>query len=187
MHLYGLDWLTDRQLISKLNSNWDLWTVAPQASLSMEFSRQEYWSGLPFPSPGYLPDPGIEPRSLALQADSLLSEPQGHMYESHSLYPTLFDPMDDTDHGILQTRILEWVAILFSRECSQPRDRTQVSRIAGRFFISWTTREGQVTGEDLTTEWSEMLKKRSCISCQEIWVRMSDVSTIKWFTLKKNH
>ena len=43
----------------------------------MGFSRQEYWSGLPFPSPGYLPDPGIEPRSLALQADSLPAEPQG--------------------------------------------------------------------------------------------------------------
>ena len=43
----------------------------------MEFSRQEYWSGLPFPSPGDLPDPGIEPRSLILQADALLSEPPG--------------------------------------------------------------------------------------------------------------
>ena len=51
------------------------WTVACQAPLSMGFSRQEYWSGLPFPSPGNLPDPGIEPKSLAspaLQADSLL-------------------------------------------------------------------------------------------------------------------
>ena len=53
------------------------WTVALQAPLSMGFSRQEYWSGLPFPSPGYLPDPGIEPGSLALQAQSLPSEPQG--------------------------------------------------------------------------------------------------------------
>ena len=43
--------------------------------LSMEFSRQEYWSGLPFPSPGDLPDPGIEPRSPALEADVLTSEP----------------------------------------------------------------------------------------------------------------
>ena len=42
------------------------WTVANQASPSMGFSRQEYWSGLPFPSPGDLPDPRIEPRSLAL-------------------------------------------------------------------------------------------------------------------------
>ena len=54
-----------------------LWTIAHQASLSMEFSRQEYWSRLPFPSPGDLPDLGIEPRSPALKADSLLSEPQG--------------------------------------------------------------------------------------------------------------
>ena len=48
-----------------------LWTLACQAPLSMEFSRQEYWSGLPFPSPEDLPDTGIEPESPALQADSL--------------------------------------------------------------------------------------------------------------------
>ena len=51
------------------------WTVAYQASPSMGFSRQEYWSGLPFPSPGDLPDPGIELGSPALQADALTSEP----------------------------------------------------------------------------------------------------------------
>ena len=53
------------------------WTVAYQALLSMGFSGYEYWSGLPFPSPGDLPDPGIELGSPALQADSLLSEPPG--------------------------------------------------------------------------------------------------------------
>ena len=51
------------------------------APLSMEFSRQEYWSGLPFPSPGDLPDPGIEPRSPALQADSLPSESPGSVFQ----------------------------------------------------------------------------------------------------------
>ena len=51
------------------------WTVAHQAPPSMGFSRQEYWSGLPFPSPGDLPDPGIEPRSPTSQADALTSEP----------------------------------------------------------------------------------------------------------------
>ena len=55
----------------------DPWTVDHQAPLSMGFSRQEYWSGLPFPSPGDLPNPGIEPRSPAMQADSLPSEPPG--------------------------------------------------------------------------------------------------------------
>ena len=54
-----------------------LWTVAHQALLSMGFSRQEYWSGLPFPSPGDLPDAGIKPRSSALRAASLPSEPPG--------------------------------------------------------------------------------------------------------------
>ena len=53
------------------------WPVAHQAPLSMGFSRQEYWSGLPFPPPGDLPDPGIEPRSPTLQADALPSEPPG--------------------------------------------------------------------------------------------------------------
>ena len=51
------------------------WTVAYQAPPSMGFSRQEQWSGLPFPSPGDLPDPGIEPRSPASRADALTSEP----------------------------------------------------------------------------------------------------------------
>ena len=54
-----------------------LWTVACQAPLSMEFSKQDYWSGLPFPSPEYLPDLGIKPRFPTLQADPLLSEPPG--------------------------------------------------------------------------------------------------------------
>ena len=53
------------------------WTVAYQASPSMGFSRQEYWSELPFLSPADLPDPGIKPRSPALQADALPSEPRG--------------------------------------------------------------------------------------------------------------
>ena len=53
------------------------WTLAHQAPLSMEFSRQEYWSGLPFPSPGHLPNPGIKPGSPVLQADSLPSKPPG--------------------------------------------------------------------------------------------------------------
>ena len=59
------------------------WTVAYQAPLSVGFSRHEYWSGSPFPSPGDLSDPGIEPRSLALQADTLSSEPPekpGYLY-----------------------------------------------------------------------------------------------------------
>ena len=53
------------------------WTAAHQAPLSMKFSRQGYWRGLPFPSPGDLPNPGIEPRSPVLQADSLPTELQG--------------------------------------------------------------------------------------------------------------
>ena len=55
------------------------WTVAHQAPQSMEFSRKEYWSGLPSPPPGDLPNPGIEPGSPTWQADALLSEPPGSL------------------------------------------------------------------------------------------------------------
>ena len=58
--------------------------------------------------------------------------------------PTFCDRVDYTVLGILQARILEWVAFAFSRGSSQPRDWTQVSRIAGRFFTRWATREAQI-------------------------------------------
>ena len=108
-----------------------------------------------FPSPGDLPDPGIKPRSPALQAESLPSEPPGkpiYVYTHISTWKwkwkvlsrfRLCDPMDYSVHGIFQARILEWVAFPFSRILSQLRDWTQVSRIAGRFFSSWATREAQ--------------------------------------------
>ena len=60
-----------------------LWTIAYQVPLSIRFSRQEYWSGFPFLSPGDLPGPRIEPRSQTLQADSLPSEPP----EKHAVMP----------------------------------------------------------------------------------------------------
>ena len=59
-----------------------LWTVAYQVPMSMGFSKQEYWSGLPFPFPGDLLDPGIKPRCPALQADTLPSEPPGNEAEA---------------------------------------------------------------------------------------------------------
>ena len=120
------------------------WNVACRAPLSMWFSRQEYWSGLPRPSPADLPNPGFEPRSLAFQVDSLLSEPPGKplicsKWLSHAQsrvnFLTLFssaaaakspqscltlcDPIDGSPPGssvpgILQAKTLEWVAISFS-------------------------------------------------------------------------
>ena len=61
-----------------------LWTVAHQAPLSMEFSRQEYWSRLPFPPPGHLPDPGVKPTSLASPALTVASPlaPTGKHYNN---------------------------------------------------------------------------------------------------------
>ena len=98
-------------------------TVACQAPLSMKFSRQEYWSGLPFPSTGDLPDPGIKLGSPALQADALPAELLGKpKVKVTQLCLTVCDPMDCIVHGILQARILEWVAVPFSRGSSQTRD-----------------------------------------------------------------
>ena len=89
------DWSTDILFFSNFgNVNVNLlvrvwlfatpWTVARLAPQSMGFSRQEYWSGLPFPSPGDLPDPWIEPRSPTLQADTSPSEPQGSLGNAHT-------------------------------------------------------------------------------------------------------
>ena len=89
-----------------------LWTVASQAPLSVGFSRQEYWSGLPFPSPGELPHPGIQPRLPALLADALLTELHAAAAaKSLQSRPTLCDPIDSSPPGspvpgILQARII---------------------------------------------------------------------------------
>ena len=77
------------------------WTVAYQAPPSMEFSRQEYWSGLPFPSRGDLPDPGIEPRSPALQADALPFEPPGKP-------KSLWGVKNIMMAGVMPPEILSW-------------------------------------------------------------------------------
>ena len=70
-----IHWLLKVKSLSRVQLFVTPWTVTYQAPQSMEFSTQEYWSRLPFPSPGNLPDPGIEPRSPVLQADTLPSEP----------------------------------------------------------------------------------------------------------------
>ena len=102
---------------------------------------------LPFPPPGDLPNPGIEPRSLTSAGGFFTTWATREAQRCVSvrllqLCLTLCDPMDysplgSSVHGILQARTLEWVAIPFSRESSQPRGWTWVSCIAGRFFTIW--------------------------------------------------
>ena len=72
------------------------WTVAYQVSPSMGFSRQEHWSGLPFPSPGDLPNPGIEPGSSALEADALTSEPPGKQTFKWNSVPKALSTLEST-------------------------------------------------------------------------------------------
>ena len=109
-------------LLSRFSPVWlcaTPWTAAYQAPPSMGFSRQEYWRGLPLPSPEVSLD------DLKVKASQSC--------------PTLYNPMDCTVQGILWARVLEWVAVPFSRGASQPRDGMQVSHIAGRFFTNWAT------------------------------------------------
>ena len=131
------------------------WTVAHQVPLSMGFPKHEYCGGLPFPSPGDLPDPWIEPGSPALHEDSFSLSQQGTPSVQRAvcvcvLVPPLCLTLCDTKdysqpgssvHGFLHARILEWLPISFSRGSSQPKDQTLISCIAGWFFTIWATRE----------------------------------------------
>ena len=122
------------------------WTVACQDPLSMKFSRQEYWSGLSFPTLGDFSNPWIELTSLLdspeLAGGFFTTTPPGKsicVQAVASVGPTVCEPMahslpGSSVHGIHQVRIVEWVAIFFSRGSSQPRDQTWVSYSAGRFF-----------------------------------------------------
>ena len=94
--------------------------------------------------------------------------------------PTRCSPVNCTPHGILQARILEWVAFPFSRGSSQPKDRTQVSRIAGRFFTSWATREAHLASRDLVlNQWSHV-----CSICP-LWLWSLSLSRQIWYFLQK--
>ena len=94
---------------------------SPPGSSVTEFSRQEYWSELPFPSPGDLPDPGMEPRSTALQADSLLSEPPGKHNKKNMVW--YLEILPDTNFPVAQT---------VKRKCRRPKLDPWVRKILGR-------------------------------------------------------
>ena len=130
--------------------------VAHQAPLSVGFCRQQYWSGMLFPTPGDLPDPEIKPASPVLRvlpADSLLAEPLGkprsflctHKKKMHvQSCLTVCDPPTHTPppppldcsplgccvHGNFQARVLGWVVISYSRGSFRPRDQTCISCVS---------------------------------------------------------
>ena len=99
------------------------WTVAYQAPPSMGFSKQECWSGLPFPSPGDLPNPGIEPRSPALQADSLPAEPPGKPSKQQTRRK--YNPISSQDYHLIQPCPSEGKKKLTS---SHQRDKSHPTR-----------------------------------------------------------
>ena len=88
--------------------------------------------------------------------------------------PTLCDPMVYTIHGIIQARILEWVAFLFSRGSSPPKDQTWVSCIAGRFFTSWVTRDALCHLYQALTCCSHVLLERRTLKEHDIGQAISD-------------
>ena len=137
------------------------WTVTFQALLTMGFPRHDCWSGLPFPSPEDLPNPGIKPGSPELQADPLPSEPPGKPHELYSTWNSLDQntrvgslsllqeifPAQGSNPVLLPCRlilyqlshkgspiILEWVAYPFSRGSSRFRNRTGVFCIAADYL-----------------------------------------------------
>ena len=148
------------------------WTVAHQAPPSMGFSRQEYWSGLPVPSSGDLPDPGIEPRSPTLWEDALTPEPPGKQ-ELYILvcwcvcmcvcsvaqscltlcYPMDCSPPGSSVRGISPARLPEWVSISFSRRSSWSRDRTWVPCIGRWVLYHWATWEAHIS------QWNTLRKQ----------------------------
>ena len=91
-------------------------TIALQASLSMNLSRQEYWSGLPFPTPGDLPNPGIEPGSSTLQTDSLTSEPLGKFYLSIKRSQWRYQTLSFMESGPLSCHYLTSWLLLQKKE-----------------------------------------------------------------------
>ena len=108
--LLGVEWYPQSESESR--------SVTPWTIQSMEFSRPEYWSGQPFPSPGDLPNPGIEPRSPTLQTDSLPAEPQGKPNNtgvgSLSLLQRIF-PTQESNWGLLHCR---WILYQLSYQGS---------------------------------------------------------------------
>ena len=161
------------EMLSHFSRVWlfeTLWTVAHQARLSMRFlpmrfSRQEYWSDWPFPPPGDLPDPGIQPVSPALQAGSLpaeLLEKPTYMHDAKSLncvwlFVTLWTLANQVplSIGILQARILEWMPYPPPGDRPNPgieprpsplQADSLPSELPGKSIISW------LIGKDLDAE-----------------------------------
>ena len=142
-------WKWKCSLLSRIRFFATPWTVACQAPLSMGFPRQEYWSGLLFPSPGDLPDPGIEPRSPALQAD-LPSEPRKPWW---AIIKWCNEWMKHKYKALLVSCLLlahkKWLGTLLNWQ--PPNLKTQACPSFCSFLCSWTLRV-----EDPTLDSSEL-------------------------------
>ena len=160
---------------------------AHQDPLSIGFSKWEYWSGLPFPPSGDLPNTGTEPMSPMSPAftDKLfISEPAGWPRNSMCsaqqlccvqlfLIPWTVACQTPLSLGILQARMLVCVAMLSSRGSSQSRNRTQVSHVVGGLFTLWTTGEAQLAISNIIPVVAILSDKH----LNQAWARSLDLSS----------
>ena len=125
------------------------WTVVCQATLTMEFSRQEYWSGLPFPFLGDLPNPGIKPGSPALQADSLPSEPPGM-------------PLYCLSHSFYMENGCKWLRAMKQLMHRILAERVGILRVNSRKLCSEFCRG---LGEMANALWRNLTPVKHCVTC----------------------
>ena len=153
-------------------------TVAHQAPLSLEFSRQEYWSRLPCPSPGDLPNPGIKPRSPALQADYLPAEPQGTPSSGERngnplQYSCLKKSMDRaawraTVRGVTELDMTEWLTLRLCLQRLYPPCNCEGTISPAHWQRQrWTLQSIQVSDEAAESV-NQLWSQRTCTSL-ETW------------------
>ena len=147
------------------------WTVAYQAPLSMGFSRQEYWSGLPFPSPGDIPKSGIEPWSPALQADALISElrEKGNAKECSNYHTiALISHASKVIVKILQARLQQYVNHeLPDVQAGFRKDRGTRDQIANIHWIIEKVREFQK--KNIHFCFIDYSKAVNCVDHKKLW------------------
>ena len=165
------------------------WIIARQVSLSLEFSWQEYWSGLPFPSPGDLPNPGIEPRSPVLQVDSLLTELWGKPQKCilYQFSPFSVWPSHNGSTSALPFQLKTVLTQGFCTRCSLCLELHAFTYAHGLHlsFHSSLCSKACISERSSIMDWIEYPPKFICWSHSPQWVYLKtgsfrEVTKVKW-------